>query len=298
MQPLPEYLDPTVVPRDLRSAEQLATRGYREHGAVAGWLVTPLQRTALYSTSEARRLRGYAWAWPRRDADGAAGANRGAARGSPTGSSASGSRPQPRRGVLASHTPVASRRNRRPSLRLDPDRWLVELFREGFVVIDTETTGLSGRDEIIEVAAVAMDGTLLFESLVRPKSGYVPAASTRIHGLSFGDVAEAPSWPEVMESLFPVISGHRLFAWNAVFDERMSVQSSRAWGVEHPLPGFECAMRAYTACRGVASGSLRLERAAAVEGVLLDRQSHRSAADARLTASVLRCLQRSTTARA
>ncbi|HZJ08589.1 MAG TPA: 3'-5' exonuclease, partial [Trueperaceae bacterium] len=157
-------------------------------------------------------------------------------------------------------------------------------------------TGLSARDEILEIAAVGPDGAVLFESLVQPKRGYVPAASTRIHGLSYGDVVNAPTWPEVVEELFQVVSGYRLLAWNASFDERLCAQSSRAWGLAHPLPGFECAMRAYANCRGVGSGALRLERAASVEGVLAAGQSHRSADDARLTVSVLRCLQRSSAA--
>src|SRR5690606_21608273 len=128
-------------------------------------------------------------------------------------------------------------------------------------------------------------------SLIRPKRGFVPAASTKIHGLRFADVEHGPSWPEVVEQLLEAISGRRILAWNAPFDMRLCGQSSRAWGVGHALPGFECAMRAYAACRGSSSGSFRLERAASVEGVLVAGQSHRSADDARLTVSVLRRLQ-------
>lgn len=315
---LPVYPDQATVPRDLRTARELAARGYLQPGPVVGWLtIEPtetepwrppspeptgeteagLGRIALHSTSEARRLKGYTWTWPQRGGSRVVPQSARATEG-PVGDTAGTAGGTAYRGdltrrVLNKHTPLLSRKQRRPSVNVEPGRWLTELFREGFVVIDTETTGLSARDEIIEIAAVGQDGTVMFESLVRPKGGFVPAASTRIHGLSYRHVASAPTWPEVMESLFTVISGHRLLAWNAGFDERLCAQSSRAWGVMHPLPGFECAMRAYAACRGVGSGSFRLQRAASVEGVLLDSQAHRSADDARLTVSVLRCLQRS-----
>ena len=183
-------------------------------------------------------------------------------------------------------------RARRASASGDPRRWLGELFRDGFVIIDTETTGLSARDEIIELAAVSSNGTVLFESRIWPRSGAVPPGSTRIHGLTIEDLDGAPRWPDVLDDLHRAVAGHRILAWNAPFDERLSVQSSRAWGVAHPLPGFECAMRAYAFGRGVGSGSFKLERAASVEGVLVAGQAHRSADDAKLTLAVLTSLHR------
>ncbi len=310
---LPVYCDPTRVPRDLRSAEELLRGGYKALGPVVAWLEigpgevgslndTPsmaggssspiTERVALHSTSEARRLKGYTWSWPQRSTPRGS-VQRPADRGGSSGSGPTASASGRRRSGPVGHTPLVTRSRRRPTLRVDPDRWINELFKEGFVVIDTETTGLSARDEIIEIAVVGADGSVLFESLVRPRSGRVPAASTRIHGLTFSDVARAPTWPEVVDRLHSVVAGHRVFAWNAGFDERLSVQSSRAWALPHPLPGFECAMRAYAACRGIGSGSMRLERAASVEGVLRSGQAHRSADDARLTLAVLNCLRRS-----
>src|SRR5690606_29762351 len=160
------------------------------------------------------------------------------------------------------YTPTRSAAVRRASAHGDPRRWLGELFAEGFVIIDTETTGLRARDEIIEVAAVGSDGTVLFESRVWPKAAAVPRESTRIHGLTIEDLDGSPRWPEILDELHDAVAGHRILAWNAPFDERLSVQSSRAWGISHPLPGFECAMRAYAYGRGVGSGSFKLERAA------------------------------------
>ncbi|HZJ10169.1 MAG TPA: hypothetical protein VFD39_10775, partial [Trueperaceae bacterium] len=157
---MPVYRDPTNVPRDLRSAGQLAAGGYQALGPVVAWLevrqartlsgiplqpqaadraVAPTQatrRVALHSTSEARKLEGYTWSWPQRGAARAASPPAGgkAAGSSTSARTAAGARAKPR--VLNHHTPLLARRKARPSLNVEPRRWLTELFREGFVVID------------------------------------------------------------------------------------------------------------------------------------------------------------------
>ena len=45
------------------------------------------------------------------------------------------------------------------------------------VFLDTETTGLGRYDEIVEVAVVDLDGSVLINTLVRPASAFRPASS-------------------------------------------------------------------------------------------------------------------------
>lgn|GEM_PF-1448342 len=281
-RPIPVYLVRTQAPRDLRTAEELMGRGYPVPPKAAAWVSRGEELAPLYSTTEARRMRGDMWVRPRAPTPGLTTAGRAAKQATSAGLS----RSRQARSLL----PAPPQRHRRPSLVREPRRWLLELFREGFAVVDVETTGLGRRDEVVEVAAVDVEGRVIFESLVRPKLGRVPAEATRIHGLTWVDLCHAPTWPEVADALADALAGFRVLAWNAPFDERLSAQSSRVWGVEHPLPGFECAMRAYSLCRGMNGGGVRLSRAAAIEGVLLGDQSHRSAGDAALTVAVLRAL--------
>jgi len=280
------YQERKDAPRDLRTRDELSAKGYERLGKERALLRTSGDLEALYSTSEARLLRDALW--PRGEPDRQGGAATGTAG---VGHPGTPSRRQ------ALHIPVKDLPSRLAIRAREPQRWLDELFGEGFLVLDTETTGLSTRDEVIEIGIVDSTGAALLETKVFPRSGRVPAASTRVHGYTIEDLRGAPSWPEVLLELESLLAGRRVFAWNAPFDERMVAQSARQWQLRTDLRGFECAMRAYTAVRSV-TGSFRLERAALIEGVLVGGQSHTSLNDARLTLAVMQRLRRAAPGRA
>lgn len=254
------FRERSAVPRDLRTRAELEAGGFTRLGAPRALLLEGTERLPLYSTSEARLIRDALW--PRGGARSAGAEERpGALSAVPSGNAGSGGAGQ----------------------------WLAELFSEGFVVLDTETTGLTTRDEVIEIGIVDSSGAALLESKVFPKSGAVPAAATRIHGYTIEDLHGAPTWPEVALEVERLISDRRVLAWNAPFDQRLVAQSARRWRLSEAQLAFECAMRGYSAVRGL-KGPVKLERAARLEGVLGAAQSHTSVADARLTLAVLRRL--------
>ncbi len=282
------YQDRTDAPRDLRTCDELSAKGYARLGEARALLRKGEGLEPLYSTSEARLLRDALW--PRGDHG-----RRGGAAEAEAAGSLGRAQAVPRRQAV--HIPVKDLPSRLASRTSDPQRWLDELFREGFLVLDTETTGLSARDEVIEIGIVDSNGTALLESKVFPRSGQVPPASSRVHGYTIEDLRGAPTWPDVLGELEALLAGRRVFAWNAPFDERMVAQSARHWRLHTDLRGFECAMRAYSAVRSV-TGSFRLQRAALIEGVLVGEQSHTSLNDARLTLAVMQRLRRAGPGRA
>lgn len=294
---IPTYAERSAAPRDLRTAEELAQHDYTRLGAPRARLLSAGGgEVLLYSTSEARRLKHDLWPrcsrLTRADAPAPDRPLGAVARTTNPGAS---SAPRPGEPGHASgrHGPADAPTAR--TLLSDPTAWLAALFDEGFVVLDTETTGLGRQAEIIEIAAVDNSGAVLLESKVWPRSGRVPAAASRVHGLTIGDLQGAPTWPELLLELERQLNGRRVLAWNAPFDERMALQTSRLWSLAPRLPAFECAMRGYARVRGLGSTGMRLERAAQVERVLTAPQEHRSLGDAQL---VLAVLERLTGARA
>ncbi|WP_051096993.1 3'-5' exonuclease [Deinococcus aquatilis] len=115
--------------------------------------------------------------------------------------------------------------------------------------LNTETTGLSG--QVIEVALVDRHGHLQFYSKVRPTIPVEPEAQA-VHDLSDAELADAPSWTEVIRQVRPLLARRRIVAYNADFDRARLKTSDEAHGLtpqDHP-PIWRCAMDAYGPLHG------------------------------------------------
>ena len=65
-------------------------------------------------------------------------------------------------------------------------------IKSDFVILDTETTGLNERAEIVELSIIDKNGNTLFDRLIKPK-GHIPRDAEQIHGISNADVENADS---------------------------------------------------------------------------------------------------------
>lgn len=158
------------------------------------------------------------------------------------------------------------------------------------LVLDSETLSLRPEDGICDLAILAMDGTLVFDSLVFPDRP-IPAASTAIHRIRDADVFDAPSFIEIYADLSAVLTGRRVVIYNRDFDA--AVLDACCDRYELPALGgasWECAMKAYSDYDGTRSTNWRrpglkwwkLSEACAAMGVRLDG-AHRARADAEAT---------------
>lgn len=95
------------------------------------------------------------------------------------------------------------------------------LIEDDVVVLDTETTGLSHREnELIEIAAARLRGREIvdrFDTFVKP-SGFIPAEITELTSITNADVAHAPSAEGAVAALAEFVGGAPVIAHNAAFD--------------------------------------------------------------------------------
>jgi DNA polymerase III subunit epsilon len=146
------------------------------------------------------------------------------------------------------------------------------------VFLDTETTGFSKLDQIVEIAIIDHDGTVLMDTLIKPT---VPISyrAIQVHGINEHKVKKAPSFADIWPTLLEILNNRPVVIYNQSFDLRMIRQSLKAHGItamEPPL--VYCAMEMYTAFRGKA----KLEVAAEQCGIPVPSNRHRAAADAEL----------------
>ncbi|MGY1836193.1 exonuclease domain-containing protein [Blastococcus sp. SYSU DS0510] len=112
-------------------------------------------------------------------------------------------------------------------------------------VVDVETTGLSPRtDRVVEIGVVLLDDRgeveAEFETLVNPGRDVGPTA---LHGISAGDVVDAPAFADVAAHLRSLLAGRVLVAHNALFDLRFLAREFGRAGQPTALSPTLCTMR-------------------------------------------------------
>lgn len=160
--------------------------------------------------------------------------------------------------------------------------------------LDTETTGLDGTAQIIELALVDSAGRVVLETRVRPSIPVDPDAFA-VHGIHDAALASAPSWPEVIHQVKAAVAGRLVVIFNDEFDSRMVCQTCAAfgepvewWGAVHT----RCAMSLAADTFGPTNsyGSISLAAAACAAGVKWPGASHSAAVDALVTAELVKAI--------
>jgi len=109
--------------------------------------------------------------------------------------------------------------------------------KERIVVFDTETTGFSNSDRIIEFGAVEIingQPRETFQAYIRPPIR-VPKAAIDVHGITNEFLSNMPPFSSVFPSIYDFIRGSRLVAHNAKFDIRMMRNECRHLDIELPI---------------------------------------------------------------
>jgi ATP-dependent Lhr-like helicase len=184
--------------------------------------------------------------------------------------------------AAAESSPCAHRSTPAPAT---PARY--EIGALPYAVIDVETTGLDPlRDRIIEISIHRLngDGTphSSYTTILYNDSGPGP---TQIHGLTAGDLAGAPTFPDIAGDVAELIEGAVLVAHNAMFDSAMLLSEFARAGAAPDDLLILCTLdlaRRFGSDRR----SLTLADCAEAEGLPLTR-AHSAEHDARAAATLL-----------
>lgn len=180
---------------------------------------------------------------------------------------------------------------------MTPQQQAQQCLNRNCLVLDTETTGLDDKAEIIEIAVIDATGKVLLNTLVKP-SKPIPPEATAIHGITDEMVKDAPTWPEVSPQLCSLISGKTIAIYNAEYDIRLLEQTDRIWKVTPKIsvmPQIVCAMHEYAEFYGQKSerGGFKWQKltsAAEQQGVIIEGTPHRALSDCLTTLGVIKAM--------
>lgn len=113
--------------------------------------------------------------------------------------------------------------------------FIKNLIHQNPLILNTQTTGLGKRDEVLSISITDYKGQPVFYSLVKPIIHDSWLSAEAINGISPATVANAPTFADIAQEVAGLLNGRYVTAWNVNFDITMLKQSA----VVHKLKGFE-----------------------------------------------------------
>lgn len=123
---------------------------------------------------------------------------------------------------------------------------MAEILAQNPVILDTETSALDG--EIIEIAAIDADGTVLLNQRLNPKrpEEIIASGAYRVHGIHPDSLALCPTFHDVYWQLSDLLANRLVVIYNADFDRPRLWDDCQRWGLPTLwVDNWYCAMLAY-----------------------------------------------------
>jgi DNA polymerase-3 subunit epsilon len=143
--------------------------------------------------------------------------------------------------------------HRNPKDRNEAIKWARNFIQTtDWFIWDTETTGLGDTDEIIQIAIIEPNGSIVFETLLNPVKRRISSEAKAIHGLDLKKLKDAPTYGDIAPELRDILHGKLVVAYNAKFEFKMLIQTAAK---HKPVVDYKftmkCAMESYSQFVGI-----------------------------------------------
>ncbi len=169
------------------------------------------------------------------------------------------------------------------------------LFKEQFLVLDTETTGLNNHDQIIELSILSSRGEIIYNQRYKPT---VPISdgAYRCHGINLHDLENEPSFEVDACEIKRILLNNNIVIFNASYDINILRSTFKAVGMDDSfldLVETYCAMHASAGIYGSTNkhGTISLANAASFVG-FTNPKAHSALGDCITTLAVMRDLRK------
>jgi DNA polymerase-3 subunit epsilon len=98
------------------------------------------------------------------------------------------------------------------------------------IYLTTKTTGVDQFAQVIEIAILDTDQSVLFHSQLMP-SVAIDKEADRLDGLNLSALQGRPSWPEVVEKIQAIVKNRKIIIFDSLFEMRLLKQTCQAYSL-------------------------------------------------------------------
>lgn len=122
--------------------------------------------------------------------------------------------------------------------RAESIAWAKDLLSrpaDQWMILDTETTGLDSRAQVVQIGAIDGAGNVLIDNQLIKPTVQIEFEAYMVHGITPEHVENKPSFREYYGTLYELLKSRLCIIYNADFDTRILRQSYIASNIDESL---------------------------------------------------------------
>jgi DNA polymerase-3 subunit epsilon len=173
---------------------------------------------------------------------------------------------------------------------LETSLYAQKLFKMGFIILDTETTGISYKDQLIELCILSSDGNIIHNQRYKPTIP-ISDGAYRCHEIHMHDLENAPSFGVDADRIKDILLKNVVVIFNASYDMSILESTYKSIGINTFFlkdVKDHCAMNGAASIYGSTNryGTISLSDAASASG-FINPNAHSALGDCQTTLAVM-----------